>query len=149
MSSEVRLLRAGDINVLAHVAPDVFDDPIDPAAAKEFLSDPRHHIAVAVDAGVVVGFASAVHCVHPDEHAPELWINEVGVAATHRAQGLGKALMRTLLDLARQLGCRDAWVLTDADNAAAMRLYETAGGIATRDHVMFTFPVGGDAPTED
>ena len=141
MACEIRLLGSGDADVLSAVAPDVFDDPLDLAATKTFLTDPRHHIAVVIDAGVVVGFASAVHYVHPDKPSPELWVNEVGVAATHRGQGLGKQLMRALIDLARQLGCREAWVLTDRDNAAAMRLYEAVGGIATRDHVMFTFPV--------
>jgi hypothetical protein len=34
---------------------------------------------MATAGDTVVGFASAVHYVHPDK-APELWINEVGVA---------------------------------------------------------------------
>ena len=79
MTIEIRVLRQGDEAVLANVAPEVFDNPIDPQMTAEFLADPRHHIAVAIDGGVVVGFASGVHYVHPDKR-PELWINEVGVA---------------------------------------------------------------------
>lgn len=86
---EIKLLGAGDEAVLQAVAPDVFDDPIDPAAAAEFLADPRHHLAVAIVGGLVVGFVSAVQYVHPDKPAPELWINEVGVAPSHQGQGLG------------------------------------------------------------
>ena len=59
----------------------------------EFLADSRHHLAVAVDEGRVVGMASAVHYVHPDK-PPELWINEVGVAPTHRGLGIGRAPAR-------------------------------------------------------
>ena len=36
---------------------------------------------------------SAVHYVHPDKLRPELWINEVGVAASHRRRGLGTRLL--------------------------------------------------------
>lgn len=146
MPYEIRLLRAEDSDVLTTVSTDVFDHPIDPAATTEFLADPRHHLAVATDEGVVVGFASAVHYVHPDKPSPELWVNEVAVASTHQGRGIGKALMRALLDLARQRGCREAWVLTDHDNDAALRLYESAGGTATRDHVMFTFHLDRSSP---
>src|SRR5215467_14587873 len=142
---EIRLLRGSDAAVLDRVAPGVFDDPLDPAATREFLDDPRHHIAVATDAGVVVGFVSAVHYAHPDKPAPELWINEVSVAATHQGRGIGKALMAAVLDLARTLRCREAWVLTDRDNERAMRLYASAGGVATHDHVMFSFRTDRDA----
>ena len=46
------------------VAPGVFDNAIDPRWTAEFLSDPQHHFAVAIDEGRVVGTASAVHYVH-------------------------------------------------------------------------------------
>ena len=104
-----------------------------------YLEDSRHHLAVAVDEGHVVGFASAVHYVHPDKDA-ELWINEVGVAPGHRSLGLGKELLRALLDLGRDLGCREAWVLTERENTAARRLFESLGGLEPPDEpVMFLF----------
>ena len=137
---EIKLLSAGDEAVLQAVAPDVFDDPIHPAAAAEFLADPRHHIAVAIDDGVVVGFVSAVHYVHPDKPQPELWINEVSVTETHRGQGLGRRLLDTVLAQATRLGCTEAWVLTHRTNQAAMRLYASCDGIeADEDDVMFEF----------
>jgi aminoglycoside 6'-N-acetyltransferase I len=90
---------------------------------------------------VVVAFASGVHYVHPDK-PPELWINEVGVAPTFQGRGLGKAVVQALLEHAKRLGCREAWVLTDRSNHAAMRLYASAGGEeASGDHVMFNFPL--------
>jgi ribosomal protein S18 acetylase RimI-like enzyme len=89
----------------------------------EFLSDPRHHLVAAIDHGAVVGFASAVHYVHPDKRSPEMWINEVGVATTHRGRGVAKAILQRLLDVAREDGCVEAWLLTDRTNEAALRLY--------------------------
>jgi L-amino acid N-acyltransferase YncA len=127
MSREVRMLRAGEEDILMRAAQGVFDYPVRDDLAREFLADPRHHIAVATDNGAVVGFASAVHYVHPDKPA-ELWINEVSVASTHRRQGLAKNILQVLLDHGRTLGCKVAWVLTDADNKASCALYASAGG---------------------
>jgi len=138
VSVEIRILAAGDAAVLENVAADVFDRGVDAARTAEFLADPRHHLAVAIDeAGVVVGFASAVHYIHPDK-PPELWINEVGVAASHRNRGVGKRLLAALFERARTLGCGEAWVLTDRANERAVRLYQSLGG-AARDQVMFSF----------
>ena len=137
---EIKLLGPGDAAVLAAVDPDVFDDAIDPRKTDEFLSDPRHHLVAAIDDGVVVGFASAVHYVHPDKRRPEMWINEVGVAGTHRGRGVAKAILQRLFDEARALGCVEAWVLTDRENEPALRLYKSSGGVeAPGDTVMLTF----------
>lgn len=126
-SFTVRMLGPDDAAVLHRVAPDVFDNDVDVHWTTEFLADPRHHLVVALDGGTVVGMASAVHYVHPDK-PPELWVNEVGVAPTHQGQGIGRQLMEALLARGRELGCREAWVLTDYANAAARRLYASVGG---------------------
>ena len=71
MCVEVRVLRKGDEAVLRNVALGVFDNSVDDAMSSEFLSDPRHHLAVAVDGDCGVGMASAVHYLHHDK-SPEL-----------------------------------------------------------------------------
>jgi aminoglycoside 6'-N-acetyltransferase I len=137
---EIKLLASNDLHTLSNVAEDVFDDPLVESSTREFLSDPRHRLVVALDNDVVVGFVSAVIYIHPDKPAPEMWVNEVGVAPTHQGQGIGKALMQSMLEEAKQSKCKEAWVLTERDNAAAMGLYKSAGGIEERpDAVMFTF----------
>jgi ribosomal protein S18 acetylase RimI-like enzyme len=78
--------------------------------------------------------------VHPDKPRPELWINEVGVAPSHQRQGLARKLLDAVLDVGREKNCTEAWVLTDRENAPAMRLYASAGGVESpSDQVMFTF----------
>jgi ribosomal protein S18 acetylase RimI-like enzyme len=134
----VRMLGPDEAAALDNVADDVFDDDVDPAIAAEFLADPRHHLAVAIDGETVVGMASAVHYVHPDKPT-ELWINEVGVATTHHRRGIGRRLVGELLAHGRELGCRQAWVLTDEDNPAARGLYAAAGGAETTGVVMVEF----------
>lgn len=119
---EIRFLGPGDDALLARVSDEVFDHAPRPDATAEFLSDPRHHLVVAIEAGQVIGFASGVHYVHPDK-APELWIAEVGVVPGQRRRGVAKSLMEALLDHGRVLGCVQAWVLTERDNHAARALY--------------------------
>ena len=140
MAIEIKILYEDEASVLNYIALDVFDNPLDVERTREFLKDPRHHLVVAIDQAQVVGFISAVHYVHPVKPNSELWINEVGVAPTHHGQGIGKAMMKSLLNLARELNCSEAWVLTERTNLAAMKLYASAGGQeAPIDTVMFNF----------
>ena len=137
---EIKMLGPTDTHLLDRVADDVFDDPIVKSPAQEFLSDPRHRLVVALDEDVVIGFVSAVIYLHPDKPAPELWINEIGVAPTHQRQGIGKRLLQAILEHAKQAGCIEAWVLTERDNMPAMAMYRSIGAEETLpDPVMFTF----------
>ena len=137
--TRIEILGPGDVVTLLNVAEHVFDHPVRQELITEFLGDPRHHLAVAVEKERVVGFASAVHYVHPDK-LPELWINEMGVAPDHQRKGLGKKLLRALFALGRELGCGEAWVLTERTNRAATQLYSSLGGFEPPDEtVMFSF----------
>ncbi|MBV6400864.1 MAG: N-alpha-acetyltransferase RimI [Anaerolineales bacterium] len=138
----IKTLSASDLPLLLNTADDVFDNPVNESFAREFLTDSRHHIVVALVDGVVIGFASAVHYIHPDK-PPELWINEVGVANSHQGKGIGKAIMNEMLNLGKGLGCVNAWVLTDKNNVAANGLYKSVGGnISDKETVMYEFEAG-------
>jgi ribosomal protein S18 acetylase RimI-like enzyme len=142
----IRLLGRDDAAVLRRVAPDVFDNPVDPHWTAEFLADPRHHLVVAIDDETVVGMASAVHHVHPDK-PPQLFINEVGVASSHHGQGIGRRLLEALLQRGRELACTEAWVLTDESNTAARRLYAGGSGARAPEAIlMYTFDFTSDDP---
>jgi GNAT superfamily N-acetyltransferase len=135
---ECRLASPNDAVLLSTAADDVFDHAVDPSLSAEFLSDPRHHLAIAIDEGRIVGMASGVHYIHPDK-APELWVNEVGVAPSYRGRGVGRRVLGVLLDHGRALGCGEAWLLTDDGNAAARRMYAAAGGRETPPQIMINF----------
>jgi aminoglycoside 6'-N-acetyltransferase I len=144
MGITCRVLTRDDDAVLQAVAPDVFDHAVSPSFASEFLRDPRHHLAVAIDQDIVIGFASAVHYVHPDK-SPELWINEVGVAESHQRQGVARQLLHLLFDLGRSLGCGHAWVLTNRANSRAVKLYSSLpGAMPASESLLFEFDL--DAP---
>lgn len=142
----VRILGRDDAGMLKRVAPGVFDHAIDARWSRAFFADPRHHLAVALDGGTVVGMVSAVEYVHPDK-APQLWINEVGVAPSHRRRGIARRLLDAMLEHGRALRCTEAWVLTDEANAAARRLYESAGG-GHSPSLMYSFRFGDARPHE-
>jgi ribosomal protein S18 acetylase RimI-like enzyme len=145
----LRLLAAHEHALLEYVAEDVFDDPPVPALCREFLADPRHHLAVALaDDGRVVGMASGVHYVHPDK-PPQMFVNEVGVSAAFEGQGIGKRLLELLFARARELGCSEAWTATEPDNHRAQALYRKAGGQADpTPFVMFTFDLSPKEPAQ-
>jgi aminoglycoside 6'-N-acetyltransferase I len=136
MQLEIKKLTAGEQAILDRVAEDVFDEPIRPDWAAAYLADPRHHMFVAIEAGVVVGQVAAVSYRHPDK-APELFIDEIGVTPALRRRGIGRRLLEEMLALGRVLGCKEAWVGTEHDNQAARRLYESCG-VSARPFVMYT-----------
>lgn len=125
--TDIRILGPDDEGLLGAVEDGVFDGPLQPELVHAFLTDPRHHLAVALKDDRVIGMASAFHYIHPDKSA-ELFINEVGVAETARGRGVGGRLVEALLLLAKTLRCREAWVLADPDNEGAAGLYEGRGG---------------------
>ena len=135
----IKVLSITDLEALLNVADDVFDNPVDEIFAKEFLTDPHHHIVAAIDDDIMIGFASAVHYIHPDK-PPELWINEVGVATSHQGKGIGKAIMQEMFRLGHELGCKTAWVLTEKENQTANGLYKSVGGVES-DAVMYEFKI--------
>ena len=56
----LQLLTATNLACLDRLAPEVFDNAIDPVQLERFIRDPRHIMLVAVEDGLVVGMASAV-----------------------------------------------------------------------------------------
>ncbi len=124
MSFDIQLLNSENIPLLERIGPEVFDNAIDMQQLQAFINDDRHIMFIAMDDDTVVGMASAVEYFHPDKQ-PQLWINEVGVASTHRNLGIGRNLVTELLNIAEDRGCVFAWLGTDTDNMAAQACFES------------------------
>ena len=123
---------------LVQAATDLFDHDVRPDWTARFLTEPAHHLCIAYDGGSPAGMITGVEVTHPDK-GTEMFLYELGVAETYRGAGIGKALVHALAALAQQRGCYGMWVLTDADNEAALRTYQ-AGGATDRDEtVMLTW----------
>jgi len=140
---DVVLLAEGDAERLDRVRDDVFDHGVDPERTRAFLADPANFLVVALDGDTVVGMATGFSYLHPDKPR-QLFVNEVAVSEAYRRRGLGRRMMATLLAEAKRRGCAEAWVATDASNAAGRALFgRSAGGIEESERaVVFTYRFG-------
>lgn len=129
MTTDIVSLNQGNAALLDNIAPDVFDNAIDPTSLAAFLADPRHIMFVAVHDGAVVGMASAFEYFHPDK-PPQIFVNEVGVTPAHRRRGVGRKLVEALLDTARARGCVFACLRTASDNLPGQACFASVPGVA-------------------
>lgn len=136
---------SANASLLDRVDDDVFDHAVQPALLQQFLANSSNLLVVAVVDDVVIGMASGIAYVHPDKPM-QLFVNEVGVAAQFQRQGVGKRLMAAILEQGRSMGCREAWVATEVDNAPARALYVSAGGREeTQTAVVYVYPLESSA----
>jgi ribosomal protein S18 acetylase RimI-like enzyme len=121
----IERLRTGDeARVLA--AADLFDEPPSPTWTAAFFAREGHHLLLAFEGELAIGFVSGVETIHPDKGV-ELFVYELGVAEEHRRRGVARALLDELEDVAAERGCRGTWVATESDNVAALATYRSAG----------------------
>ena len=132
--TRIRRLGPGDEAAVLG-APGLFDEPPKPDATRRFLAESTHHLLLAEDEGVAVGFVSGVETTHPDK-GTEMFLSELSVDEPARRRGVGRALVEALAALARERGCFGMWVGTEPVNEAARRTYAAAGGRETPAHVI-------------
>jgi mycothiol synthase len=108
-----------------------------PAAADTAPASP----AVAGTAGNGQSDGAAVNSP-PDRAEPVGEVYVVGVDPEEQGSGLGRALTLVGLHYLRSRGLRQVMLYVDADNLAAIRLYETMGFTRTRADVMYAGPGG-------
>ena len=87
----------------------------------------RAALFVARSGGEVAGMASGQLVISTAEGAPSVWIEDVIVAERFRGQGIGRALLRSVIDWSAAQGATRAQLLADLDNAAAIAFYQRAG----------------------
>src|SRR5439155_103374 len=91
-------------------------------------TDERTLFLAAFDDSTPIGFVLAYVLQRRHGDQEHLFVYEIGVRADVRRSGVGTALMQRLAGLARERGLRDAFLLTNESNAAAIgpRLAEQA-----------------------
>ncbi len=141
MSITYKLADKEDLPALIEVGDQLFDNPIKPERATEFLDDPRHHLIIAYANSHIVGMATGFHYVHPDKD-PALFVNEVAVLDEYQNRGIGRELVKRLRKHAKQIGCTEAWVGTEQSNVGARRAYSAAGGTEDKEpFILIEFPL--------
>ena len=128
MSITVRRLTAGDELGACKLASTFKSARVTPEHAARFLSNPGHFLFVAEVSGEIVGFLLAYRLERLDRAATQLFVYEVEVAPSYRRQGVGTRLMERVGEAVEREGMMEAFVIADADNAAAVALYGKTGG---------------------
>lgn len=125
------------------VAGALFDERPQPAMTRRFLESSAHILLIAYEEGEPAGFVTGVELLHPDKD-PEIFVNELGVDDRFRGRGIATALIEHLKDIARTRGCAGVWTATEAENGAALRVYEKTGASEDRSVVHIDWALGSE-----
>lgn len=87
----------------------------------------------------LMGVASSRLEIKPHGKEPWLYVDEVNVCSDQRQKGAGKAIMRHLIEFARESGCEEVWLATEADNTPAKALYQSLDPDDVAEVVGYTF----------
>lgn len=87
------------------------------------LASPHGQYLVDEHDGAVVGYGG----VRALQGSPDADIQTIALLAEHRGQGRGRALLRALLDAARERGAHEIFLEVRADNPTAEGLYLAEG----------------------
>ena len=93
------------------------------AMMREELLSPHGRYLVDVEAGRLVGYGG----VRAVARAADADIQTIAIAEASRGRGRGRALLRALLQTARDRGAREVFLEVRADNPTAAALYASEG----------------------
>ena len=104
------------------------------AAFDDIAADPRNRLIVAEAGGEVAGVLQLTLIPGLTRNGMlRGQIEGVHVAATHRGQGLGRAMIAWAMDEARRAGCGLVQLTSDKRRADAIRFYRSLGFEATHE----------------
>jgi aminoglycoside 6'-N-acetyltransferase I len=109
----------------------------------EYLNTPDNVFvacyAVTDPVRTLMGFASSRFQLKPYDRERWLYVDEVDVCVNQRRKGAGKAIMTTLINIARENDCAEVWLGTEPDNDAANALYRSLRPDEVEQFVGYTF----------
>jgi ribosomal protein S18 acetylase RimI-like enzyme len=115
---------------------------LDQATLTEIVSAPAVSVLVARSGGTISGTLTLA--IFPIPTGLRAWIEDVVVDDAARGQGVGAALTREALRIARAAGARTVDLTSRPSRVAAGRLYERLG-FQTRDTRMYRYAMDGPA----
>lgn len=139
--TEVSRLGPGGVRELIRAAP-LFDHRLSRTAARAYLRDRRNVFFLARLSGEPVGFLRGTSLMQLHTGRRQMFLYEIGVAPSHRDQGVGRSLVEALLRYCRELDFQEVFVFTDPGNTAAVNLYQSTGArTETPADRMFVYPL--------
>lgn len=106
------------------------DEQTDLSWARLIDEDYEMHGLVAELDGELVGLAHFSFTNSTWSKNRDLYLEDMFVSATVRGQGLGKALILALDDVAREEGSRRIWWETQSGNSVARHLYDSVAELS-------------------
>jgi len=76
-----------------------------------------------------------------------LYVDEVDVCVDQRQKGAGKAMMRKLIEFAREADCHELWLGTEPENEAANTLYRSLDPGSVERFIGYTYALQKQAST--
>jgi len=115
------------VDAFARLVPQLSKSSPPPTAAElqEMVDAPGTFVLVASEDGTVLGSLTLVLFRIPT--GMRAWIEDVVVDGTARGKGVGEALNRHALDVARAHGCKTVDLTSRPSREAANRLYRRLG----------------------
>ena len=132
---DVRSVHPDDVPELLALYVELADGghaPADPGTAtgvlEEILADPARTLVVATLDGRLVGTADVLVVANLTHGgAPWAIVENVVVARSSRRQGVGEAVMRRVVELARDAGCYKVQLVSGKRRGQAHLFYESLG----------------------
>ena len=145
MTWQLRRANADDLEALMAIEHDLFTtDAWSRESMAAEISDRHGYYLVAFPVGEperIDGYAG----LRAPLREPQADIQTIAVVPSARRKGLGRVLMLSLIDEARQRGAREIFLEVRADNPGAQALYETLGFEAIAVRPRYYQPDGVDA----
>jgi ribosomal protein S18 acetylase RimI-like enzyme len=150
--SSIRLIAPAERGLLAPLLEELLAHYSMPAPDRERIraalveQPPGVEMLVAFDAAETpISFASFAQIFPGLATAPQFYMKELYVAASHRGTGLGEAMMRELAKIAHARGCTRVDWTTQVDNVGARAFYERIGARVVEEKVYFRLDAEGIA----
>lgn len=106
----------------------------------EFLANQTNYLLAAYVDNSLAGFLYAYELDRLEQDKPMMFLYSIDVLPEYRRQGIGKRLIVELKRICAERSVSKMFVLTDEENTAAMRLYQsTKGKRVLSDNALFVY----------
>lgn len=95
---------------------------------KKMLDRLDFYVIVAIENNKVIGGLTAYEVMKYKRVETEMFLYEIGVESAYRKKGVATALIENLKKICAEKSIGVLFVLAEADNLPALRLYEKTGG---------------------
>lgn len=106
---------------------------------ESFLEDDTNYLFVAIDDKRPIGFALCYRLPRIDTPQAMLYLHEISVIKECQRKGVGQMLMDAVIAAGRQGRTPKLFMVTDARNTAARRLFAATGATEDQDSRLYTY----------